>query len=160
MNRPSISEPPVPGIFIQPLSASFIHSFHVSESLMKVRIVSRFVSLGIIVGVGCGGNSDQPATPVSDPNAMSAMKGPPSGNAVFDSKCANCHAVLAPSGEAGLKKKGPNLSKIGGEHDTEWIASYVKDPKSKKPNSKMPEFGSKLSADEVKSVSDFLAGKK
>jgi mono/diheme cytochrome c family protein len=127
---------------------------------MKVRIAWGLVCLVIVVGVGCGGNSDQPATAVPDPNAMIAMKGPPSGNAVFDGKCANCHAVLAPSGGAGPKKKGPNLSKIGGEHDAEWIASYVKDPKSKKPNSTMPEFGSKLSADEVKSVSDFLAAKK
>ncbi len=87
-----------------------------------------------------------------------AAGGPPSGNNVFDAKCRNCHAFS--SAASGLPKSGPNLAKVGATRTPEWLADHIKNPKSHKPDSKMPEFASKLSADELKSVTDFLAGLK
>ena len=126
---------------------------------MKTRLICWFVGLGLVLGLGCG-KSDP--TTNSGPPMMGpgGMMGPPSGNDVFDKNCANCHSVAAVAAPGGPKQKGPNLSKAGGERTAAWLSDHIKDPKSHKPMSKMPEFGTKLSADELKSVSDFLAGLK
>lgn len=75
---------------------------------------------------------------------------------MFDTNCLNCHATQ-PGGKIGM---GPNLSKVGGNRTAEWLADHVKDPKSHNPASKMPEFGSKLKPEDLKSVTDFMAGLK
>ncbi|HXD88726.1 MAG TPA: c-type cytochrome [Urbifossiella sp.] len=112
----------------------------------------RFMILGapalfVALFAGCGkSEGDGPG-----PNAVAE---PPTGNAVFDKNCHGCHSV-APDGKA--KKKGPNLSKAGATHDAEWLAEHVKNPKIHKPGSNMPEFASKLSAEELKNVAEFMA---
>ena len=84
---------------------------------------------------------------------------PATGNAVFDKNCLGCHAASASPG-GGPKRKGPNLAKVGAERNVEWLSDHVKDPKTHKPGSGMPEFASKLSPDEIKNVSEFMAGLK
>jgi mono/diheme cytochrome c family protein len=37
---------------------------------------------------------------------------------------------------------------------------YVRDPKAKKPDSKMPAFGNQLSEDEIGALADFLVSLK
>lgn len=111
------------------------------------RLVLLFAALA---AVGCGISE----TAAPGPNAPAD---PPTGNAVFDKNCLGCHSVSA---ESKARKKGPNLSKVGGEHDAAWLAEHVKNPKVHKADSKMPEFGSKLSDEEIKSVADFMAGLK
>ena len=83
------------------------------------------------------------------------MGGPPTGNAIFDKNCLNCHSMMA--GPGGPKLKGPNLSKVGAEHTVDWLAEHVKNPKSHKPGSMMPEFASKLSEDDIKIVAEFMS---
>ena len=61
-----------------------------------------------------------------------------------------------------MGKKGgraPNLAKVAADpvHTTDWLAEHVKNPKAHKPESKMPPFEGKLSADELKSVTEFLS---
>ena len=51
------------------------------------------------------------------------------------------------------------------EHDllvecADWIAEHIKNPKAHKPQSKMPEFESKLKPEEIRSLAEFLAGLK
>jgi cytochrome c2 len=124
----------------------------------------------VIAAFGCG-KSEPTSGPINLPEGMGSKGGPPagiggppggaaasSGNAVFDKNCSGCHSVVA--GPADPKAKGPNLSKVGAEHKAEWIADFVKNPGKVKANSKMPEFAGKLSAEDLKSVSEFLAGKK
>jgi mono/diheme cytochrome c family protein len=56
--------------------------------------------------------------------------------------------------------RGPDLSKIGGKRKSDWIAAHIKDPKSHNPQSRMPEFESKLEEKEIKSIADYLASLK
>jgi len=46
------------------------------------------------------------------------------------------------------------------EHDATWIAEHIRNPKAHKPNSRMPEFGGKLTDEEVKSLADYLVAMK
>ena len=116
------------------------------------RLAAFFLAMALIPTVlGCG--SSEPTTPAPMPMTMG---GPPTGNKVFDMHCGNCHATQP----GGPPKKGPNLAKVGGTRAPEWLADHVKNPKSHKPESGMPEFGSKLNAEELKSVTDFMAGLK
>jgi len=114
----------------------------------------------LVVIVGCGKSEttggDSPA-----PNPMGGPSGggPSTGNAVFDRNCTNCHSINAPDG-GGPKRKGPNLSKVGATRSKDWLAEHIKNPAAHKPGSTMPAFEQKLSADEIKSVSDFMAGLK
>jgi mono/diheme cytochrome c family protein len=75
---------------------------------------------------------------------------------MFDAHCGKCHAA----GGSGGKGKGPDLSHIGGEHDAEWIAEHIRNPKAHKPNSRMPAFDGKLTDEEIKSLSDYLVAMK
>src|SRR5687767_6292028 len=101
-----------------------------------------------LAAIGCG-SSEPPV--VNTP--MSPMGGgPPTGNKVCDTHCLNCHAAQP----GGAPRKGPNLAKVGSTRTPEWLTDHVKNPKTHKPESGMPEFGSKLSAEELKSVTDFM----
>jgi cbb3-type cytochrome oxidase cytochrome c subunit len=53
--------------------------------------------------------------------------------------------------------KGPDLGKVGEDpkHDVEWFQKYIVDPRSQKPDAKMP--GQKqLKEEELKAISEFL----
>ena len=106
--------------------------------------------------IGCGKSDPTAPEGLMDPGSMG---GTPTGNAVFDKNCLGCHAASASAG-GGLKRKGPNLAKVGAERNVEWLSDHVKDPKTHKPGSGMPEFASKLTPDEIKNVSEFMAGLK
>ncbi|MFO0806661.1 MAG: cytochrome c [Gemmataceae bacterium] len=108
----------------------------------------------LVFALGCGGSDPKTTTPPGPVPAMGG--GPPTGNKVFDANCLNCHATQ-PGGKLGM---GPNLAKVGATRTPEWLADHVKDPKSHTPGSKMPEFGSKLKPEELKSVTDFMTGLK
>ena len=123
---------------------------------MTSRLIHWFVALCLFALVlGCGKSDPTAPEMALMPNATPNQ---PSGNAVFDNHCMGCHSVTSTT--TGMKRKGPNLSKVGVEHKVDWLADHVKDPKSHKPDSGMPEFGSKLKPEEIKSVSEFMAGLK
>lgn len=83
---------------------------------------------------------------------------PTDGKGLFDRNCAKCHGT----GGGGPKGKmgGPDLAKVGAEHDAAWIADHVRDPKSHKPDSRMPPFKDKFTEEQTKTVADYLAGLK
>ena len=83
--------------------------------------------------------------------------------AVFDQHCAKCHALAGEPGGPGIGgSKGPDLAKIGvaPTHTADWLADYIRDPKSKKPDSKMPAFGGTLTDEQIRSLAEHLAAKK
>jgi mono/diheme cytochrome c family protein len=66
-----------------------------------------------------------------------------------------------PGGGGGYGSKGPDLSHVGQEHDKAWIAAYVRDPQSKKADSKMPkQDDKKLSDKDLDTLAEWLAGLK
>lgn len=102
------------------------------------------------------------ATPGGDAGAGG---GSGDGRQVFETQCARCHSP-AGGGSGGKGKgrgKGPDLSGIGSDarHTVESITTYVRDPKSVKPDSRMPAFGtSRISADDLRSLATFLKAQK
>ena len=72
--------------------------------------------------------------------------------------------MLAEANSLGAKFAGGALelllAKVGANRTPEWLADHVKNPKTHKPESTMPDFASKLNAEELKSVTDFMAGLK
>jgi cytochrome c550 len=111
------------------------------------------VAIGLVVAfgvlAGCGGKGDP------------AASGP---KATFDGNCASCHAQAGqPGGPPGRgSSKGPNLEKIGAEpgRTADWLADFIRDPKSKRADAKMPGFGGKLKDEEIRELAEWLAAKK
>jgi mono/diheme cytochrome c family protein len=78
-----------------------------------------------------------------------------SGRTVFGSNpCMNCHSIQGQGGG-----RAPDLSHIGAnpQHTAEWIAGYVKNPKSVDPGSDMPAFGDRISDQDYQALGAYLA---
>jgi mono/diheme cytochrome c family protein len=123
-------------------------------------ILIRFCQIGLILMVlfcslpGCGksGADGTSATPTgSDPKMLLSMH------------CNKCHAQAGePGGPTQGAAKGPSLAHLGSEpkHDVEWIAKYIRDSKSVKPDSKMPKFERMIRDDEILALAEHLAKQK
>jgi hypothetical protein len=65
-----------------------------------------------------------------------------------------------PGGRGGMGR-GPSLAHVGANHDAEWIAAHVRDPKTHKADSRMPAYGEdKINAADLKKLSEYLASLK
>jgi mono/diheme cytochrome c family protein len=88
----------------------------------------------------------------------------PGPRGTFDQHCASCHAQAGEKGgPAGGSSRGPNLNKIGSRsgRTAEWLAEFIRDPRSKRPDAKlMPAFGGKLSDEQIHELAAWLAAKK
>jgi mono/diheme cytochrome c family protein len=115
---------------------------------MVMRCLIVYVLVACIGGLaGCG---------KGDP----AESGP---KVTFNLHCARCHAQAGePGGPDRGSSKGPNLNKIGAEPNrtADWLADYIRDPKSKRADAKMPGFAGKITDAQVKELADWLAAKK
>jgi mono/diheme cytochrome c family protein len=115
----------------------------------------------LLIVAGCGkddGKAPPPAAPPGAPGGPGAGTAP-DGKVVFAaSGCAKCHAVNEP----GRRRKGPDLGKVGADpaHTAQWLTEYVKNPKTHKPDSKMPRFEGKIGEPELRSLGEYLAGLK
>ena len=111
-----------------------------------------FVAWVVLAGVvvaGCG-----PTGPTA-----------PGPKGLFDFHCAECHAQAGqPGGPPSIgSSKGPNLSRIGSAtgRDAAYFEKFIRDPRSVRPEAKlMPAFGDKLTADEIRSLAEYLANLK
>jgi mono/diheme cytochrome c family protein len=117
---------------------------------MSLHGVGLSVLLVFALLAGCGKSSQHP---------------PGSPEALFDDHCARCHAQKGePGGPPGVgSSKGPNLSKIGAApgRDADYIAKFIRDPRSAKPNAKlMPAFEGELSEEEIRKLAEYLAARK
>jgi mono/diheme cytochrome c family protein len=71
---------------------------------------------------------------------------------LYAKKCALCHSL---NGKGGKKADlGGALDGVGAKRDEAWLRAYMKDPKSKMPDAKMPKV--KLSDEEFDAMIKFL----
>ena len=136
------------------------------------RIVAWLLGVGLCgVVVGCGGGSS--SSPAGTQPTEAPTRGGPGdsplppelakGRAVFEKQdCGNCHKI---HGNAVKGKKGgnaPDLGTVGLDrsHTAAWIADHIKDPKVHKPMSNMPPYEKKISAEDLKDLSNYLASLK
>lgn len=122
--------------------------------------------VGVVVGCGKSEPTSEPPTGPGPGGPPGKFAGGPqrakTGNAVFDQHCLKCHAVDGGAEGGGPKGKGgwgnPDLGKVAADpaHTPEWLAEHVRNPRAHSPGSKMPEFASKLSDEEIKSVVDYM----
>lgn len=90
----------------------------------------------------------------------SALTGP---KAAYAQHCATCHAQAGEPGGPKLgSSKGTDLSHIGSKRDrtVEWIAEYIRDPKSQRSDARMPGFEGKLTVEEIRALAELLAAQK
>jgi mono/diheme cytochrome c family protein len=61
-----------------------------------------------------------------------------------------------------MMKGGPDLGHVGKdpEHTVDWFVRLVGDPKSVRPDAKMPAFGTKIGQPEMRSLAEYLASLK
>lgn len=79
------------------------------------------------------------------------------GKKVYNAQdCSKCHSVDASAGRG----KAPNLGTAGKEHNAEWIAAHIKNPKTHSPMSRMPAYEGKISEADLKALSEFLTSLK
>ena len=71
---------------------------------------------------------------------------------VYEKKCKLCHSIKGEGGKQAAK--GGALDGVGGKRDAAWLEAYLRDPKSKMPDAKMPKM--KLSDDEMKALVDYM----
>jgi mono/diheme cytochrome c family protein len=98
--------------------------------------------------VGCG-------------DSKSGASGP---QATYDQHCARCHARAGePGGPSIGGSKGPPLADVPNRpgRTKEWVADYIRDPKSVKPDAKMmPAFKDTLTEQQINELAEWLTTKK
>ena len=58
--------------------------------------------------------------------------------------------------------RGPDLGKVGQDsaHTVDWLKAYIRNPKSQKPESRMPGFEGKIKDEDLQSLAEYLASLK
>jgi mono/diheme cytochrome c family protein len=106
------------------------------------------LGVSFLTFLGCG--PSKPAT--TDPQAL------------YEFHCARCHARAGEPGGPSLGGSvGPDLSHVGSNKGitAEWIAAYVKNPKSVRPDARvMPAFEGEMTEEQIRSLAEHLAAKK
>ncbi|MFQ5665349.1 MAG: c-type cytochrome [Candidatus Binatia bacterium] len=74
------------------------------------------------------------------------------GAAIYGKKCKTCHSIAGTGGP--MAKLGGPLDGVGAKRDEAWLRAYLKDPKSKIPNAKMPKLS--LPSEEVDTLVTYL----
>ena len=74
------------------------------------------------------------------------------GAAIYDKKCKACHSIGGVGGP--MAKTGGPLDDVGSKHDEAWLRDFLKDPKSKMPNAKMPKIS--LSDEDFNAVVTYM----
>lgn len=58
----------------------------------------------------------------------------------LEKKCAVCHAIKGKGGTAGPAARGPELSDVGAKRESQWLKTFMKDPRTVVPKAKMLPF--------------------
>jgi mono/diheme cytochrome c family protein len=71
---------------------------------------------------------------------------------IYNKKCKACHSIGGAGGP--MAKTGGALDDVGAKRDEAWLRAYLKDPKSKMDNAKMPKIA--LSDAEMDQIITYL----
>jgi mono/diheme cytochrome c family protein len=81
------------------------------------------------------------------------------GEAIFaDKRCVPCHAINGKGGTVGPLARGPDLSTVGAQRDTQWLKAFMKEPKAVNPKAKMMAF--KGTEEELEALGAYLGSLK
>jgi cytochrome c oxidase subunit 2 len=120
----------------------------VTRSRTAALVLAGFIVYGSVLG------TDVLAGPPKSGKAASIA----GGKMVYEAnKCANCHAIQGKGG-----KVGPDLTRTGAspKHTVAWFAEEVKNPKSHKPDSKMPAYADKIKGKDLQALATYLSSLK
>jgi cytochrome c2 len=70
--------------------------------------------------------------------ATPAWAGADEGKALYEKQCKTCHSIAGEGGK--MAAMGGALDGVGAKRDEAWLSAYLKDPKSKIENAKMPKL--------------------
>jgi mono/diheme cytochrome c family protein len=108
---------------------------------------------GIALAIAFGRSGKNPGHGGGEPQASSP------GQKVFAANgCARCHSLGAGAGP-GHKV---DLSRVGADpsHTVEWISEHIRDPKSHRPDSRMPAYANRIPAQDLRVLAEYLASLK
>jgi mono/diheme cytochrome c family protein len=129
---------------------------------------------GILLGCQRG-NAPKAEATAAAPLAVAAPADPGTDSGPFAAgkrvyaayNCSRCHSVGGPGGPfpggpRRMGRKGPDLAKVGADpgHTVEWLEEHVRNPKSHKPDSRMPGFEAKIKPEDLRSLAEYLASLK
>jgi predicted Zn finger-like uncharacterized protein len=121
-----------------------------------------------------GGQPPQQGQPTETPagpgTAVSTAPGQyGAGRKVYEAQnCARCHSIGDEGGGGGGPGGGRpgrggrkrDLAKVGSTHTVDWITDHIKNPKTHNPGSRMPAYDGKIQPDDLRALSEYLAGLK
>lgn len=87
-----------------------------------------------------------------DPPALSSADA--TAVRVFAQFCIGCHRIEPDARDGG--DDGPGLTGIGAKHSPEALRRWIADPEAVDPDAEMPAFGSRLTADELNTLVQWL----
>jgi mono/diheme cytochrome c family protein len=98
--------------------------------------------------------SPKPA-PVTAPDDAAALQ---QGASLYgESFCASCHAMQNAAGILAGGNLAPELTRVGSKVKTEWLAEWLRDPKTYDPETRMPHY--RLDSHQIGLLIGFLASK-
>ena len=125
--------------------------------MKRTALISAIVPIGLLaLGFGCNKSADAPPAPggsISGDAAKTAPGEVEAGKTAFNANCARCHGNDGSGG-----KQGPDLAHAGADatKTQQWFIGFIKNPKSQKPNTKMPGFEGKIQESDISSIAAWL----
>src|SRR5687767_14720572 len=111
---------------------------------MSRRLIAPLLFATACALAGCGQRTAKQDPSVTDPQVL------------YDTQCARCHARAGePGGPRTGGSKGPDLRHVKSQPEmtVDWLADYIREPKSRRPDAKlMPAFGDTLTDEQIRSL--------
>lgn len=123
---------------------------HRTFARRKLATVGGAIVCVAIVGLTIQGIATAPTHESPDGKRASSLDPIERGGELFrDKLCANCHKINGQGGE-----QGPDLSRVGGRLRSDYLSSWIRNPRQFKPTTEMPAFEG--TQDELDAIVEYL----